>query len=337
MALYAIDDLDDAWTATREFLTPLSLKRLLALAVIVFFVSGSGTSVPGGSGGTGGTSGVEPVPGAEIAAARRFLFDNLFTIGLLVGVILLVGLAFLLVGSVMEFVFVQSLRTDEVRFWDYARSYFDEGLRLFGFRVALGIASLLLIAVIVGSALLAAGAAPAIQLGGLLLALAVSASAVVLVVVAVVDAFTTAFVVPVMLVRDSGVLAAWREFWLTLVETWKQYLAYAIGALILNVAAGILFSVLLAVVALALAIPLAVVVGATALLAPETVLLAVAVVLGLPFVLVLVVAALLIQVPIQTYLRYYALFVLGDTDPMLDPIPEVRNTVRSAGDASRAL
>ena len=337
MALYAIDDLDDAWDATREFLTPLSIRRLLVLAVVVLFVGGSGSSVPGGSGGTGGTSGVEPVPGAEIAAVRQFLLDNLFTIGLLVGVILVAGLAFLLVGSIMEFVFVQSLRTDEVRFWGYARGYFDEGLRLFGFRVALGIASLSSIGGVAGAALLAAGAAPTVELGGLLFALAVFVGGVVLLVVAVVDAFTTAFVVPVMLVRDSGVLAAWRTFWRTLVRSWKQYLAYAIGALILNVAAGIVFGVLLGVVALVLVIPLAVVVGATALLAPETVLLAVAVVLGLPFVLVLVVAALLIQVPIRTYLRYYALFVLGDTDATLDPIAEVRETVRSTDGGSTAL
>ncbi|WP_336362945.1 DUF7544 domain-containing protein [Halalkalicoccus salilacus] len=337
MALYAIDDLDDAWDATREFLTPLSIRRLSVLAVIVFFVGGSGSSVPGGSGGTRGTTGLDPAPGAEIAAARRFLLENLVTIGLLVGAVLLVGLAFLLAGSVMEFVFVQSLRTDEVRFWGYAHRYFDEGLRLFGFRVALGIASLLSIAAIAGSALLVAGAAPTVELGGLLLAIAAFAIAVVLLVVTVVDAFTTAFVVPVMLVRNSGVLAAWRAFWRTLVRTWKQYLAYAIAAVILNVAAGIVFTILLAVVALALVIPLAVVVGATALLAPETVLLAVAVVLGLPFVLVLVVAALLIQVPIQTYLRYYALFVLGDTDATLDPIAEVRGAVRSADGGSTAL
>jgi hypothetical protein len=324
MTLYAIDDLDDAWVATREFLTPFSLKRLSVLAVIVLFVGGPGTSVPGGAGGGG-----EPAPGAGLDVLGQFLLENLFAIGLLVGFVLAVGLAFLLIGSVMEFVFVESLRTDEVWFWDYARGCFEEGLRLFGFRVALGVVSLLAVAAGAGSAFLAVGASPAIEPGGLLLALAALASAAVLVVVAVVDAFTRAFVVPVMLVRNSGVLAAWRAFWPTLVGAWRQYLAYAVAALILEIAAGIVFGILLGFVALVLVIPLAIVVAAVALLGAETLLVAVAVVLGLPFVLALILAALLIQVPIRTYLRYYALFVLGDTDASLDPIPERRADVRS--------
>ncbi|WP_336345671.1 DUF7544 domain-containing protein [Halalkalicoccus ordinarius] len=334
MALYAIDDLEDAWVATREFLTPFSIKRLSVLAVIVLFVGG--TSVPGG-GGTGGTGGAEPASGSDLEIVRGFLVENLFAIGLLVGAVLAVGLAFLLVGSVMEFVFVESLRTDEVRFWGYARGHFEQGLRLFGFRVALGIVSLLAIAVVAGSGLLAAGTLPTAEVGGLLFALAAFVSGLALVLVAVVDAFTTAFVVPVMLVRDSGVIAGWRAFRSTLVGAWRQYLAYAIAALVLEVVAGIVFGLLLAVVAVVLVIPLAVVVGAVALLAAETLLVAVAVVLGLPFVALLILAALLIQVPIRTYLRYYALFVLGDTDRTLDPIPEVRRAVRSADGRQAAL
>lgn len=326
MALYAIDDLDDAWAATREFLTPFSLERSLVLAVIVLFVGGPGTSVPGG--GTGGTGG-GPAPDAEVDVLGQFLLENPFAIGLLVGVVLAIGLAFLLVGSVMEFVFVESLRTDEVRFWGYARGYFEEGLRLFGFRVALGVVSLLAVAVVAGSAFLAVGASPTVEPGGILLALVVFASAAVLVAVTVVEAFTRAFVVPVMLVRNAGVLAAWRAFWPTLVGAWRQYLAYAVAALILEVVAGIVFGVLFALVALVLVIPPAVVVGAVALLGAEPLLVAVAVVLGLPFVLLLILAALLIQVPIRTYLRYYALFVLGDTDTSLDPIPDRRADVRS--------
>lgn len=329
MALYAIDDLDDAWTATREFLTPLSIRRLFVLAVIVLFVGGPGTSVPGGGSGTSGTTGTEPVPGAGIGAAREFLLENLLVVGLIVGVLLAIGLAFLFVGALMEFVFVESLRTDEVRFWAYSREHLGAGVRLFGFRVALGAVGLLSVAAVAGSAVLAAGATAAPEVAGSLIALAAVAGVAVLVIIAIVDAFTTAFVVPVMLVRGSGVIAGWRAFRPTLVRSWKQYLAYAVAALVLEIAAGIVFGLLLAVVALVLGIPLAFVIGAAALLAPEALLVAVAIPLGAAFVLVLVVAGLLIQVPIRTYLRYYALFVLGDTDEPLDPIPDVRADVRS--------
>jgi len=49
----------------------------------------------------------------------------------------------------------------------------------------------------------------------------------------------------------------------------------------------------------------------------------------------------LIQVPLQAFLRYYAMLVLGDTDEELDPIPEVRGDIRSGdsvdGSASESV
>ncbi|MFC6906655.1 DUF7544 domain-containing protein [Halalkalicoccus tibetensis] len=44
------------------------------------------------------------------------------------------------------------------------------------------------------------------------------------------------------------------------------------------------------------------------------------------------VAGLLLQVPLRTYLRYYALLILGDTNERLDPIPELRARIRGADD-----
>jgi hypothetical protein len=42
-----------------------------------------------------------------------------------------------------------------------------------------------------------------------------------------------------------------------------------------------------------------------------------------------VAVAALVQVPVVTYFRYYALLVLGDTDADLDLIPERRRAVRA--------
>jgi hypothetical protein len=48
---------------------------------------------------------------------------------------------------------------------------------------------------------------------------------------------------------------------------------------------------------------------------------------------VLVVAAL-VGMPVQAYLRYYAMLVLGDVDPDLDLIPDQRAAVRESSSPS---
>lgn len=326
MAVYAIDDLDDAWAATREFLTPLSIKRLLVLAVIVFFVGGAGTSFSSGGGGSGTPAGTAPGPEPTPEVVREFVVENALLIGLLGGGVLLVVLAFTFVSALMEFVFVQSLRTDEVRFWGYSRSYLEEGLRLFGFRLALSVLWALPVGLFVLSIL---GAGSVAEVSGAVLVVLGIAAVLVFLLTAVIDAVTTAFVVPIMLLRGSGLLDGWRTFWPTVTGQWVQYLAYLIGAFVLNIALGVVFALLLGLTAIVLLVPLGIVVAGTAFLA-EPLLFPVAVVCGLLFVGGLLLAGLLLQVPLQTYLRYYALLILGDTNDRLDPIPELRDRIRGA-------
>lgn len=326
MALYAIDDLDDAWVATREFLTPLSARRLLALAVIVFFVGGSGSGFSGS--GTGVPAETDAGATASLDALWTFVAENALVIGLVGAAALLVVLAFTFVGALMEFVLVESLRTDEVRFWGYSRAFLGEGLRLFAFRIAITAVGLVPALALVGFGLATVGTGTLTELGGVVLVALALLSVPAFVLLALVDAATTAFVVPVMLVRETGVLGAWRVFWPTLAGQWPQYLAYGLVALVLNVAVGFVFVLLLGIVALFFLVPFAIIAASTTLIVSEPIVAAVAVVFGSLFVLFLGAVALLVQVPIRTYLRYYALFVLGDTDGRLDPIPEVRRTVR---------
>lgn len=335
MALYAIDNLDDAWAATREFLTPLSVKRLLVLAVIVFFVGGTGSNFGGGGGGGGTPS--EPT-GAEpgLDALWTVIAENALVIGLIGGALLLLILGFTFVGALMEFVFVQSLRTDVVRLWGYSRSYLSEGLRLFGFRLVLSILGFLPAVVFLGFGVAAFGAGPLPEVGATVLIVLGVLAALAFLVMALIDSFTTAFVVPVMLVREAGVVEGWRAFWPVLAAHWKQYLAYLIAAFVLNIALGIVFVILVAIAVIALLIPFGIVVAGTAFLA-EPFLAPVAIVLGLLFVLCVIVLALVAQVPIQVYLRYYALLVLGDTDGELDPVPELRRTIRTPEDRSEPV
>ncbi|MFD1563990.1 hypothetical protein ACFR99_10560 [Haloarchaeobius amylolyticus] len=308
--MFAIDDLSDAIDVTREFLTPIRPWMWLKLAFVVFFVGGAGVGSPmsfGGGGGFGGEPTPEPGtdPGASVDVGE--MLPILIAIAL---VVLVVGLGFLFLSSLFEFTFLESLRSGEVHIRRYTKRNVGHGTRLFGFRVGLGLIGLVLFGLPVLAIVFSTSGTVSLGLIGVLVLLAIPVGLA----FAIVDRFTTVFVAPTMLEHDLGVVAAWKRFWPTLRANWAEYAVYLLLVwvlqLVLSFVTGILFLVLLIPFLILLIIPpLAIVV----------------LLFGLPVILL---AALLIQVPIVSYLRYYALLVLGDTDPDLDLIPEQRAAVR---------
>lgn len=327
MTLYAVDDVTDAVDAAKAFLLPVDRGTWLRLAVVVFFVGG-------GSGGLGQVGNAVPSNAGGGASASPSSIGSLGStelavLGAVVALLVGVAVAFAFVGAAMEFVFVESLRRETVRVREYWRAHWRRGARLFGFRLALGLATLVLAATALGvaAAPVLFGVAP---VGIVLLLVAVPVAAAVFIAGAVAGGFTTTFVVPTMLLEDRGVLAAWRRFWPTLRGQWKQYAVYALAVFGLRVAAGLVGTLATVLGGLVLAIPLGLLAVAGFALTEVVAALGWGVV-GLAaalFVLGLFALSLLVAVPIQTFLRYYGLFVLGDTDASLDVVPEQRRAVR---------
>lgn len=332
MALYALDDVDDAYRITRAFLTSIDRTTWLKLALVVFFVGGAGANFPGTnfSAGDGGMD-----PGASPADGFP-AFDPGPNFWLLVGGLavaaLVVVMALQFVAAVMEFVFVESLRTEVVSIREYWGRHWRKGARLFGFRVVVGLfvlASVLLLGALFFGPLFFGStgfAAP------LLLLLALTPVFLVLaIIVGLVNSFTTNFVVPIMILEDRGVLDGWRRLWPTIRAQWKQYLAYAVAAFVLSLVAGVAVAIVTAILVVVLLIPFGVLfaVGIGLLSVFEPIGIAWLVVTGILFALAVIVVAALVQVPVQTYLRYYALLVLGDVEEAFDVIPEQRVITRS--------
>lgn len=330
MTLHAFDDIDDAVQATRSFLFPVDRGTWLRLALVVFFVGGVGANVP-----TTGFNAPPTDPGGPASPADGTFPQLTDTVVLaivaLVAVLLVVGLAFALVGSVMEFAFVESLRREEVHVRRYWTQNWRRGVRLLGFRLGLGLLALLLV-----GGLLALVALPALTgAGGLSLGLLLALVPVFLLVAlafGLVNGFTTSFVVPAMLLEDRTVLGGWRRVWPTVRAEWKEYAVYAVLAWLFQAVLAVLVGLVVGIGALFLAIPF-VLVGFLVWMALSfsTAALLLMGVLVVVYVAIVLVAGLLVQVPVQTGLRYYALFLLGDTDPSLDPVPDQRTAVR-AGD-----
>ncbi|ELZ14617.1 hypothetical protein C477_20799 [Haloterrigena salina JCM 13891] len=324
----AIDDLGDAIEASRNFLTPIRLGTWVKLAFVVVFVSSLGfglsTSVPGSdalsvSGDpTGGGWQIENLDGAVPT-------DEVAAIGLaLVGLALFAWLCYAFVAAIMEFVFLESLRSDEVRVRRYFAGNVGKGIRLFCFRLGL-----LLVASGLGAAptyfVAAGGGSPTDLSPGLFGLYSIYGFALYLG-YSVVRRFTEAFVAPIMLLEDRGVIGAWSRFWATLTADWTEYALYLVLFWFLYIAVLISAWIVVGIGLFLLLTPIVIVTFVLVLLGPIGLL--VFVVVG-PLSLAAVLLFMgLIWTPIATFFRYYALLLLGDTDDALDFVPEQRAAVR---------
>lgn len=332
MATAAVENITDAVEATKEFLTPVNARQWLKLALVVVFL-GTGPNV---------TTGFVDVPVEEFETAQAEFpdalpSDLLVLLAVLVVVGVLLALVWALLGAIFEFVLIESLREGDVRLRRYWGRRWRQGLRLFGFRIGLGIAFWAFVVALLGPVVVPRVTdvgVPQFPLVALAVILPVLFVAGIL--FALVYLYTTAFVVPIMTENGCGVLAGWRMLWGSMRANIREYalytLVYAVLAFVLGIAVGmvtamvaLVFVFLLAVLGVALFVS-----GAFA----STVVLAGFLALVAGVVVLLVAVAAVVQVPFLTYQRYYNLLVLGDVESSFDLIPDLRAFIRTtAGDA----
>lgn len=351
MSWSAVDAVDDAVEATRRFLFPFSLVRWAKLALLVLLMGGgvrTNVSVPFFPNTEFTTGPGEPVGGpTEGPSGDPFFGPNglqgdvgfeavdMSLVIALVAVIVAVAIAFSIASISLRLVFYDALRTNEVRLWRPFVGRLRQALGLFVFSTLVS----LVMAVPVVVAVLAevdVGWGPADALGsavaglptwgiGVLVALAVLLAVVVLFVLR----FTYEFVVPVMVLRDVGVLAGWGRFRPTLRESWVEFLLYLVVHFFLGVGISVaesfvflfvgglvaVFAGVAVLIAGGLLGGLPAVTGTTAGLA----VLAVVVVIA---VLALLILLLPVRILTRTYLIAYEVSTLGGIDPelaLLDP------------------
>ena len=323
MTLHALDVLGDAITATREY-RPKGMGQWLWVALAALLVGSPGISLPTGGGGTGtggtGTGTQELPPEARSELPGQIPQEVL---GAVVAVVAVIWILFAVLGALLEFPFFVWLRDGEVDTFAEMRAHLGQALGLAAFRVLLGA---------IGFGLVAALPVATVGTGGTPFEYLVAAGslgvvfALVGLPVGVITAFTTAFVVPTMMLEDTGVIGGWRRFWSTLAGAPKQFLVYAVAVAVLAFVGGlaVLITAVLALIpALVVGGILGVVVGVA--LSSAVGIAVAAVIGGVTFAVVFLAASALVEV----FLRYYALFVLAEVDGELDFAPERRRAVRS--------
>jgi hypothetical protein len=340
MSYAALNSIDDAIDATKEFLLPFDLGTWLRLAVVTFFVAGGGggasyaqnaAQFPDGFGQNGGPNGgFSGVPGGEIGSALPDASIGLAVLAV-IALAVLVALVLLVVSPIMEFVFVQSLFDEEVHIRRYFSRNVGNGLRLLAFNLAVGLVGLVLFGVpFLIAVFLTASGSDLVGAAAGLLVLAIPLFFVYAIVAGTIQGFTRVFVVPIMLAEDRGLLSAWGRLWNALTGNVAEFLVYLVVSVVLGIGVGLVGSFASLFALLIVGIPVgAVAFGLFAVAGGGIVSIAVLVVFGLLFLAVFLLLVNLVQAPLQSFLRYYAMLVLGAIDPDLDPIPEIRASIES--------
>lgn len=191
-------------------------------------------------------------PGADfrhaLVQARDYWLNNLDWIiplaAFLIVVILGLGLLFLWLNSRGKFMFLHCVALNRAEVTEPWNKFASEGNSLFWFRFVLALVGMILtlpplgiIAVMILKMIYRgepdlAGIMTAIGLGLALLLVAI--------VFAIIKKFTVDFVVPIMLLRRTKCLAAWREFYGLLAAHFWLFVLYLLFQIVLGMAIGIL-------------------------------------------------------------------------------------------------
>jgi hypothetical protein len=261
MSWYGIDVIDKAFSRTRKALfEPFDFWKWLKLAIIIFFLGG----ISSNNGGSGTNYKMSPEElrnntlGSEIVQGYfpHSIVENItssitsFTVyGLLIALIAALILLFLLlfyISNVMEFVFVESLVKNEVKFWAYSRKFLGKGFNLLLVRLAL----LLIILVLLGIAALPfisniIKTSPDLSwpalLGGLIWFFGV------LIVLGLLLGIISSFIslaIPISIYRNTGILASLKLVFANFRKSWQQVLVYWVIRFVLGLVLGIAMLIL---------------------------------------------------------------------------------------------
>lgn len=250
----------------------------------------------------------------------------------IIGAALLIGLILMYVGSVFRFTLFEAILNGQISIRDGWERWQQQGTRFFVFRILLGLAFLCIVAVIAltllamvgvsgftqGGAGASAGAIAGIIFG--VLALILFAIPFVLVYL-----FAKDFAVPVMALEGTTFGEAWRKVWAMIKNEPGNTAGYVGMKIVLTIAAGIIFGILILIAVLCLIIPLGGI-GVVSVLAgkaagltwtPLTITLIVAAAVILIGLLLFVIS--LISAPVSVFFPAYGLyFFAGRYQPLHD-------------------
>ncbi|NMA10325.1 MAG: hypothetical protein GX932_04815 [Methanomicrobiales archaeon] len=307
--MYAFSRLDGAFQRTKSLLWPIRWDVWLRLALIALFVGG-GVSFPNTSGYTFEEGDLPP-------GVVESLPDIAPLIVAFILIVLVIALIWWIIGTVMQFVFVDMLRTGDIHIRPFFGERLGKGVRLFLFQVGL---TLILILAMMALILMLVGIGGSGVGGAAFILVFIPFILVAALLFGIIFLLTNDFVVPIMIHEDCGVIEGWRRLFGTISNNVMQTLVYIVTRLVLGLIAAIVQAVLVILAMVIIAIPF-ILVGIVLLAAIQgNIVLLLA--LLIPYLVIAVPVALLIAVPFVTFFRYYGLLVLEGLAPGCRLLPE---------------
>ena len=188
-------------------------------------------------------------PGGSIEPVKDFVLANLFwiipTVIFVLTVAILIGLLIVWLSSRGRFMFLHCVAMNRAEVKMPWAKYRREGNSLFLFRVVVGLiyfaAMIILIALLVAFIVIPASRS---SLSGMGIAITLSIFLPVLLVIVIlfllIHKFTTDFVVPIMYLRTSSCVEAWREFLGILSGNKCRFLLYILFQIVIGIAVAVI-------------------------------------------------------------------------------------------------
>jgi hypothetical protein len=272
MSWYAIDAADRAVSRTREALfEPFDFWKWAKLAIIIFLLGG--LSSYGNSSGYNMAS--EDLKDnftlIEHGQTPDLLFDmydnafsNIFPVGYMypepqlatavaiVILLLLLIFVFSYISSIMEFVFVESLVRNKVKFWAYSRRFLGKGFRLLLVRLAIRLVFLALFGISLLPLIPVIRETPSdftwpTLFGGIFWIVGVI---VVLFLLAVAIDSLLSLAIPLSIYRNKGILSAFKLVLGNFRKSWREVVAYWFVRVVLGIGVSIIAVLLIGLVIL---------------------------------------------------------------------------------------
>jgi len=327
MDWYVIDAVEISYERTKRCLfEPFDLWKWVKLAIILMLV--------GGGSGYGGNSfnsfnsfsntdmypeygpDYDPGFGSDFNPLEPIagVFSTAFILAVVavIALIFLLAIFFMYISSIMEFVLVESLVSNNVKFWEYTRRFLGKGFQLFLIRIATLILSLLVLAVVAVPFILMFGM-PSGDYFWLSLIGGVMIVFFLFIVFAIIASVLGSFIsmsIPVALYRDIGVLPAILEILRKFRLDWQQIIVYWVGRAVLGIIVGIAAFVVIMLALLATIIPFLILdvilyfLLSLVLSGSEWIVLAPVILVG---VILFILAMALVSMPFGAFLKYHML------------------------------
>ena len=327
MDWYVIDAVEVAYGRTKKCLfEPFDFWKWVKLAII-FMLVGGGSGYGGNSFNSfsnsymdsGYNSGYDSGYNSDYNPLDSIgdAIDSMFSLAVmaLIALVLILIIFFMYISSVMEFVLVESLVSNSVKFWEYSRRFLGKGLQLFIIKLAALFLSLLVLALLV-LPFVAIFGMPSGDFFWLSIVSGMVLVMLLVIIFAIIASILGSFIsmsIPVSLYRNVGVLSAIMEVLRKFKLDWQQIIVYWVGRAVLGIIVGIAGFVIIMLALLVTLLPFLIVDGILYLLlslvmsGSEWIVLAP---VALVELILFIIAMALVSMPFKAFLKYHMLSFL---------------------------